>query len=206
MELYAFCPNSKCKWHLAAPEEQWYSSAGHHDTLAFGRVPRFKCHSCGKTFSTQTFSIDYWAKRTLDYPAFLLQQSSSESIRALSRSFRVSCGTILNKVDRLSRQALALHARVRKLARKGEAVCVDGFVSFDVSQFFPNEITLSITSSSRFALELVHATRKRSGTMTNNQKARASSLNEERLLVRFGKHSIRSRRSERQRPEVPSSS
>lgn len=176
MERFTFCPKSSCQWHLAAPAGMWYSPAGFHQTLAFGRVRRFRCHSCGRTFSTQTFSIDYYAKRTLEYPSLLERQGSSESVRALSRSFRVSCGTILNKIDRLSRQALALHARLRVLAAPGEPVCADGFVSFDVSQFFPSEVTLSITSDSRFALELVHATRRRSGSMTKRQRLRATEL------------------------------
>jgi hypothetical protein len=139
-------------------------------------VRRYRCRCCGRSFSTQSFSIDYWAKRVLDYPRLLAQQSSSESIRALSRSFEVSCGTILNKIDRLARQALALHARLRRLAATHEAVCADGFVSFDVSQYFPSELTISITADSRFVLEFVHATRRRSGTMTASQRPRAARL------------------------------
>lgn len=176
MQPFSFCPNSLCPWHLAAPDSAWFSAAGFHQTSAFGRVRRFKCRSCGKSFSTQTFSIDYYTKRRLDYAQLLTQQSSSASVRALSRSFRVSCGTVQNKLDRLSRQALALHARLRPLASPAESVCADGFVSFDVSQFFPSEVTLSITAESRFVLELTHATHRRSGTMTEAQKLRAREL------------------------------
>ena len=176
MERFSFCPKSSCRWHEAAPDEEWYSPAGFHSTRAFGRVSRFRCHACGRTFSTQTFSVDYYAKRTLDYQALLTHHASSESVRALGRSLGVSCGTVLNKLDRLSRQALALHARLRPLASPHEAVCVDGFVSFDVSQFFPSELSLSITAGSRFVLDLAHATHRRSGTMTKPQKERAAQL------------------------------
>jgi hypothetical protein len=176
MDALAFCPNSNCMWHLSAPGLRWFSLAGYHHTRAFGRVRRFKCHACGTTFSTQTFSIDYYAKRRIDYSQLLTQQCSSESIRALSRSFHVSCGTVLNKIDRLSRQALALHARLRRLVNIHEAVCVDGFVSFEVSQFFPSEVTLSITADSRFILELVHAVHRRCGAMTKSQRIRAAQL------------------------------
>ena len=176
MQQFTFCPNHRCKWHLAAPDSLWFSPSGFHQTRAFGLVRRFRCHSCGKTFSTQTFSVDYYAKRSLDYPQFLQQHSSSASVRALSRFFHVSCGTVLNKCDRLSRQAIALHFRLRTLSPAGEAVCADGLVSFDVSQFFPNEVTLSITAKSRFILELTHASHRRSGTMTEKQAARAKEL------------------------------
>jgi len=171
-----FCPNPHCRHHMCPQEPDWFIHYGFHRTAAFGLVPRFKCRSCGKTFSTQTFCIDYYAKKIVDYRDFLTRHSHSESLRALSRSLQVSCSTVLNKFDRLSRQALALHASLRPQANTHEDVCVDGFVSFDVSQFFPNDITLSITSSSRFILELSHATRRRSGTMTKAQKATAARI------------------------------
>ena len=128
MPQFSFCPNSRCDWHLAAPGAAWYSPAGSHSTVAFGEVRRFRCHSCGRSFSEQTFSIDYYAKRRLDYSRLLEMHSSAASVRALGRSFRVSCGTVQNKLDRLSRQAVALHARLRPLSSAREKVCVDGFV------------------------------------------------------------------------------
>lgn len=173
MRQFTFCPNPMCGWHMAAPSTGWYSAAGSHETRAFGSVRRFRCHSCGKSFSEQTFSIDYYAKRKLDYSKLLELHSSSASVRALGRFFHVSCGTVLNKIDRLSRQAIALHSRLRTFSSTKEGVCVDGFVSFDVSQFFPSEVTLSITAESRLILELTHATHRRSGTTTRAQKERA---------------------------------
>jgi hypothetical protein len=128
------------------------------------------------TFSSQTFSIDYFVKRRVDYKGLLTQASSSESLRALGRSFGVSCGSIQNRLDRLSRQALALHARLRVLADPRESVCADGFVHFEVSRYFPSETVISITSNSRFILDLSHATRRRSGAMTSYQRARAEKL------------------------------
>lgn len=176
MGTFPFCPNANCIWHQKAPDENWCYSVGFHQTKAFGPVRRFRCRSCGRTFSTQTFSIDYYAKRKIDYDRLLLLHASSQSSRSLSRSFGVSCGTITNRFDRLSRQAAALHAQLRPEADKREAVCIDGFVSFTRSQFFPSEITLSITQDSRFILDLSHASRRRSGSMTDPQKKRAQDL------------------------------
>jgi transposase-like protein len=176
MDAFLFCPHADCIWHQKAPRRDWYSAVGFHQTKAFGPVPRFRCHACGRTFSTQTFSIDYYAKRKVDYERLLLLHASSQSGRSLSRSFGVSCGTIGNRLDRLSRQAAALQATLRREADPGEAVCIDGFVSFTRSQFFPSEITISITQGSRFILDLTHATHRRSGSMTEPQRERAREL------------------------------
>lgn len=176
MLAFSFCPNSRCELHMQAPQDPWFTREGFHATKAFGPVPRFRCKSCGKSFSLQTFRLDYFAKRVIDYRDLALRHSGSMSLRGIGRALNASCGTVQNRLDRLARQALAVHAALRPLARAREDVCVDGFVSFDVSQFFPSEITISIAKDSRFVLDLSHATRKRSGTMTAAQKTRAATL------------------------------
>ncbi len=176
MGAIPFCPNPRCQHHLRAPRARWYSCIGAHPTQAFGPVPRFRCRSCGRTFSTQTFSIDYWAKKVVDYRDLLTRHASSASVRAIGRGLGLSCGSVLNRFDRLSRQALALHASLRPLARRYESVCADGLVGFDVSQYFVNEITISVTAGSRFVLDFSHATRRRSGRMTAAQHERSGEL------------------------------
>jgi hypothetical protein len=112
MGRFSFCPNPRCQWHMKAPSGSWYRPVGHHATLAFGLVPRFQCLSCRKTFSSQTFSIDYWAKKKVDYRRLLVANASSESGRAIARSMDLSCGTVINRLGRLSRQAAVLHAEL----------------------------------------------------------------------------------------------
>ena len=70
MERPPFCPNPTCAYHRprARKPPRWYRSAGTYHTAAFGTVARFRCTRCGAYFSTQTFSLDYYAKRTLSYP------------------------------------------------------------------------------------------------------------------------------------------
>jgi hypothetical protein len=98
------------------------------------------------------------------------------SVRSLARLFDCSCGSVLNRVDRLSRQALAAHAQLRPQASRSEDVCIDGLVSFDRSQYFPNDITISIAAESRYALAFTHATHRRSGAMRSAQKKRRDTI------------------------------
>jgi hypothetical protein len=112
----------------------------------------------------------------VDLKEVLSRQAESQSNRAIGRALGLSPDSVQNRLDRLSRQAMAAHAAMRTHANPHESVCIDGFVSFDQSQYFPNEITISITSSSQYILELSHATRRRSGTMTKDQAAKAHSL------------------------------
>lgn len=176
MFLPPFCPARGCENHRKPVRNEWWRRRGFYSTRAFGLVPRFQCRSCGKTFSTQTFRLDYYAKKLVDYRALLRLFTNSMSLRGASRCTSLSLGSVQNRLERLDREALALHAELRRQAAPLEAVCADGFVSFDVSQFFPSEITISVTSDSQFFLDLSHATHRRSGKMTEKQKRRAAEL------------------------------
>ncbi len=69
----------------------------------------------------------------------------------------------------------------------GEPVCFDSLVSFDRSQYYPNDIGISITSRSRFVLGISHATTRRSGAMTDAQKQKRKRLY---AVNRFEAHAV----------------
>jgi hypothetical protein len=171
-----FCPNPLCSFHSEPPDRRWWHDRGSHWTKCFGQVPRFRCTLCRQSFSAQTFSTNYYAKKKIDYQRLERLLASSMSIRALAREFGCSIDSIQNRIDRLARQALATHSRLRPLAARYEDVCIDGFVGFDRSQYFPNNITVSITADSRYALSFTHATLRRSGSMRPEQKERRDQL------------------------------
>jgi transposase-like protein len=137
-----FCPNPNCAFHAHPPEQRWWQRIGTHYTRCFGAIPRFRCLACHRSFSTQTFSTNYFAKRKIDLRRLEGLLASSMSIRSLARVLDCSCGCVLNRIDRLARQALATHAELRPQACRYEDICIDGFVSFDRSQYFPNNITI----------------------------------------------------------------
>jgi lambda repressor-like predicted transcriptional regulator len=176
MQSFPFCPNSHCVWHSNAPDFAWAKPKGFYTTKAFGRVQRYQCAACHRTFSSQTFSLAYYVKRPVALPDIVARLVSGESLRAMSRNLAVSLNLLSNRIDRLTRQAIALHS-ICLASRAGyDDICIDGFVSFDTSQYFPSEIPIAITAHSQFILDFSHASRRRSGTMTPAQKAKAREL------------------------------
>jgi transposase-like protein len=131
-----FCARARCIHH------QPHSSSPYHDyvpwgsyhTNAFGTVPRYRCTSCGKTFSRQTFSLDYYAKHILPYSDIVQRLSSCESLSAIGRAVGASTDTISNRISRASRQSLALSADLSSVLHPDEDVVADGFESFCRSQ------------------------------------------------------------------------
>ena len=186
MNKFSFCPNPACQLHEQGDTSEWYAPRGSYHTTTFGTVMRYRCKRCGCWFSRQSFSIDYYAKRVVNYQELLLRHVASSSGRAISRAMGISPDSVQNRLDRLARQALGVHAAVLPLVEGCETVCVDGFVSFDVSQYFPSEVTISITADSRFVLDLSQTNRRRSGTMTAGQTRRARQLYAKSVLEHGG--------------------
>jgi len=173
-----FCPYAACLHHVQPATDPWWRLEGFHRTKAFGKVQRFRCLQCGRTFSVQTFSVHYYAKRVIPLQRLHRLAAASLGTRALSRELNCSCGSITNRIDRVTRQGIGLHSILRKTATTAEPVCFDGLVSFDRSQYFPSDIGISITAGSRFILGISHATTRRSGRMRPEQKARRDTLYE----------------------------
>lgn len=182
-----FCPYQHCTVHTKPPDLKWWQHYGYHWSKVHGSVPRFLCKHCGHTFSVQTFSVHFYTKRIIELADLERRVSSSMSIRALSRDFRCTEDTILNRLDRIARQGIALHCSLRPKADPTERLCFDGLVSFDRSQYHPNDIGISITAGSRFVLGLSHASTRRSGRMTPYQKEQRNRIDK---LAVYENHAI----------------
>lgn len=189
----AFCPNPRCHEHTRdrKPHQdspRWFLRNGAYYTAAFGQVPRFRCTCCGRGFSRQTFRLDYYAKRVIDYRQVLHQIVSCTATRDLCRRHLCSTGTVANRVERLARQAAAVHTAALVGSKNSEALVIDGFQNFAVSKYFPNNINLLAGADSGFLYACNYRTIRRSGRMSERQKLRRQQLER---LYRADKNAIR---------------
>jgi hypothetical protein len=177
-QTFPFCPHPDCPCHRLDSDEPYtqFQPWGSYSTAAFGLVPRFRCLVCGHTFSTQTFRVDYYAKRVIDYSDLLHRFVATSSLSALGRALAASTDTISNRISRAARQAIAFGSHLARTRRPSEDLVADGFESFCVSQYFPNNITILVGSESQFVYAADHVTIRRKGRMTNKQKAKRAIL------------------------------
>ena len=136
-----FCPNPDCKHHN--PEKHpinWYKNFATYKTKAFGTVSRYICTGCGKTFSDQTFKLDYYAKKVVNYDTIISHITNSCSVRALSRILNVRVSTISNRIFRIARQLIWLQSFLLQVFSCKEDLVADGFESYTNSKYFPNNI------------------------------------------------------------------
>jgi transposase-like protein len=171
------CPNPSCLYHNQLPTRWRYKKSGfYHRRLSPHRIQRFTCLACGRTFSSQTFSTTYWQKRPdLDRRLFT-KLTGCMSLRQIARDLEVSPETVSRHVGRLGRHCLLFHARMMRHARPARAIVIDGFVSFEWSQYFPFHHHLAVEKGTDFLLYTTDSEVRRSGTMTRQQRRRRREL------------------------------
>ncbi len=172
-----FCPNPKCIYHNQQADP-W-------PVLKFGTykrrqppfiVQRFRCKSCKRTFSSQTFSTTYWLKRPNLLPEIMKLTVCGAANRQLARALNCAAATVDNMIARLGRHALLFHRHMMTKASPFVDIAVDGLVSFELSQYFPFEHLVAVDRTSSFFIHFTDAPLRRSGSMTEYQKKRRAEL------------------------------
>ena len=169
---YFFCPDPACPAHdLTISPSGWYVRAGFHMTKAFGRVQRYQCRICGKTFSDQTFLLNYWLKKRTNFQALGREINSSSSSNFIARHHHFSADSMRIRHDRLARNALFLQSILTGDTPITEPLVADGLESFVRNQFFPINLNILIGKHSQFVYFFTESHSRRKGTMTEKQKS-----------------------------------
>ena len=170
------CPNPSCTNFESPNSPNWYIHYGFYQTKTFGTVSRCRCKACGQTFSTQTFSIDYYAKKIIDYSSLVDQLVTASGLNDMGRNLNVRVETIENRLERLSRCAMAMHSDLLKQLPMNEDMAADGLESYSYSQYYPNPVNLFVGSDSEFIYAQGFANLRRKGAMTKAQKQKRKLL------------------------------
>ncbi len=178
------CTNPSCPYfhHENDQDTSWRRDFGFYSTKAFGTVNRYQCNHCGKTFSDQSFKIDYYVKKPVNYEDLIRPLVSTSGQRNTGRFYGLRYELIQNRYERLSRMLMAVHAQLRKEIGYEEAFVLDGFESFSKSQYYPNNINILVGSESEFIYGMGFSQLRRKGVMTEEQKEER-----ERLETTYGR-------------------
>jgi len=173
-----FCPNSSCCHHYQETRmrKRWWVYDGFYHCNREGDVQRYRCTDCGKRFSDTTFSLDYYAKKRVNLYRLRRMICSGSSVRASARQLFCSPSTITRRLVILARQSMAADAALREHIELSESLVADGFQSFWVSQYHPNNFNLLCGSDSQYVYALTTVSLKRSGRMSDHQRQKRDSI------------------------------
>jgi transposase-like protein len=171
------CPNPNCRHHNGLPTDWRYKKIGFYRRAQSPfRIQRFTCLHCRRSFSSQTFSTTYWQRLPhLDHAIFMKTVGGMAN-RQIARDLGVSPETVNRHISRLGRHCLLLHSRLMKGAPPATEIVVDGFESFELSQYYPFHHQVAVEKGTDFFIYHTDSELRRKGRMTPHQKQRRLEL------------------------------
>ncbi len=171
------CPNENCKHHLPLHSGFRYKEDGSYRRKTDNRrVQRYLCLSCKQSFSTQTFSVTYWMKNPKLIQDVFMKTVGGMANRQIARDLKINPGTVDNVLSRIARHCFLYHTTQMQHARPPSEIVVDGFVTFELSQYFPFHHHNAVEKHTDFFIYFTDSEVRRSGTMTETQKIRRREL------------------------------
>lgn len=108
-----FCPWESCRFHHT-PVPRFCTRAGTYAAKCRrGRVQRFRCRACRRSFSVQTFRVDYRDRRPELNAALVELLCSGASLRGAARQLRLSRRCLELKARKLARSCRDLDRALR---------------------------------------------------------------------------------------------
>jgi len=159
-----FCPNSRCDSQKNPRPWRFKKKGFYLREQKPRRVQRYLCHHCGRNFSSQTFESSYWLRRPRLLEPVFYRLLSCSALRQIARELHVSHSTIQRLSEKLGRHCLLLHERLRPRGAPTEPLVLDGFRSFEHSQYWPMDLNL-LVGVSHYVYGFNDAELRRSGTM-----------------------------------------
>ena len=187
------CPYFRCSQHLE-PSPNFFRRHGHYAPICRPHpVPRFRCKACRRTFSRQTFRMDYRDHRP-DLNARLFQSlASGIGLRQSSRNLRLSLRCTELKFRKIARHLRRLNLNLRTTLPEGSRFQLDELETYEGRRNGrPLSVPVVIERGSRYIVWAESATIRPRGKMTP-ARLRAIRADEARL----GRRRDRSRRSVR---------
>ncbi len=172
-----FCPNPNCRYHSHLQPGWPYKRIGYYTRRATpNRIRRFLCMACRRSFSCQTFAAEYWLKRPDILPQLMTKTCGGMANRQIARDLHVSPSTVDRQLQRLGRHCLLFHARQVDGMSSPSDITIDGFESFELSQYYPFHFHLAVDNDTGLFLSFTDSPLRRKGRMTGYQKRRRLEL------------------------------
>ena len=178
-----FCPRRDCAAHTVQGSHFRCVRKGSHFRKCDRRtIPRFRCESCHRTFSLQSFATTYYLKR----PKLLLPVAAGlvagSAARQIARSLGCSHTTVVRLGNRLGRHGILLQSlALQNIDEIRESVVLDHFAGFQSCQEMPVGVGTPVGSRSLFTYDLDPVPCRLGGRMTVPRQKRL-----ERLVSRYG--------------------
>jgi len=175
---FPHCPKPECRFHK--PDPAWgYVKIGSFQRPSDRRTfARYRCLTCLRTFSYRTFAADYWLRRRDLLIPIANHAVNGPGLRQIARELETTHATVQRHISRAARHCLLFHHSQIQHRQIKERLVVDGFETFEFSQFFPFHFNLAAGADSTMLYFFTDSPLRRKGSMTAAQKKQRELLEE----------------------------
>ena len=192
-----FCPNQNCEHHAVtdpdktlpknlAPKNpvsdktaRWFWRFGkRRTTAANARLQRFKCKSCGRSFTQTYYTLEYRLKKHCLHEPVFSYSNDNLTNRQISRRLSIAEATVRLRLQQLARCAMLKHTQLTATFTITEPLVYDGLENFAQSQYDPNNINHVIGRESYFMYDFGFSPLNRKGRKSDRQKKIEGNLEE----------------------------
>jgi transposase-like protein len=169
-----FCPRRECPEHRRSSPGFRFRLHASYRVQGGRTVQRYRCMTCGKTFSKNAFSVKYWLKR----PELLLPVAAGlqggSAHRQIARTLGCAPSTVTRLAARIGRHCMLLLERALQSIDPPltEAIVLDHFETFEFTQDFPFGVATAVGSASWFVYAIDPAPHRRTGRRSPAQQKR----------------------------------
>jgi transposase-like protein len=166
------CPRADCPAHHS-PRRFRYTRNGSYRRSGDPRrkIPRFRCNTCHRTFSRQSFSVTYYLKRPELVVPVAQGLVAGSAHRQIARSLGCAHTTVTRLSARLGRHCLLLHTlALEKIHQIDEPVVLDHFETFVFSQDDRLGIATPVGQQSWFVYGIEPAPHRRTGRRSGRKR------------------------------------
>ena len=162
-----FCPYRTCSQHRNPTRRFYLKSGVYHAKCRAHPVPRFRCSSCRRTFSRQTFRADYRDHKPHLNSALFDLLSSGVGLRQAARKLGLSRRCTELKFRKIARHLRRLNLRLRERLGGKRRFHLDEFESYEGQRNTrPVTIPMLIESDTRYIVWAESAPIRPGGKMT----------------------------------------
>ncbi len=131
------CPHPRCPSRHGRAPFLWRRRGSYPRKVDGRRVQRFLCRTCGRSFSTQSFRLDYRLQRVHIHPALFRLLVSKVTFRQAARLLGIDRKTVARRARLFGRHARRFHeARLRAARARGG---LDGVFQLDELETFETD-------------------------------------------------------------------
>ena len=97
------CPNKKCRWHNPdrIKNVRWFKLHGYYYSAQHGRIARFRCLGCGRTFSIRSNMMNrYLHYDDIEIDEIGFSYLAGASLCEMARERGISIGMVRTRLKR----------------------------------------------------------------------------------------------------------